>query len=145
MEDGIKLALATLTGIALFRSAFEGQPPLPPSMGPLPAVSRSEEGQFELLWEDKELGRVVLEGQRRTRLLPPPVEEVLAGLSRRWVRFLIDEASSGSGTGTAILWVRADAVKKVSPSSTWAFHQGEPKRTSTLILFSGRHISGVLP
>lgn len=144
MEDGIKLALATLTGLALLRSASEGGHASPTSMGPLPAIGRSEEGQFELLWADDESGRSVLEGPSRTRLVPMTVGEVLAGLSQEWTRYLVDEASSGSGTGTGVLWVRRGAVRKVTPSSIWAYHRGEPKRTSVLHLLSGRQIVGVL-
>ncbi len=144
MDDPIKIAIATLTGIALFRGMSESRGPLAPSMGPLPAVSRAEEGQFELLWVDEQ-GRAVLEGPKRTRVVPMSIDEALAGLSRRWNRYLIDEASSGSGAGTALLWVRADAISKVTQSSTWAFHRGEPRRTSILHLRSGRQIVGVMP
>lgn len=144
MEDGIKLALATLTGLALFRSMTESKPEPERSLGPLRVVEPSEEMQFELLWVDPE-GRAVLEGPRRTRLVPVSIDRVLMGLSRTWVRYLVDEASTGSGTGTAELWICKDAIKKQIQSSTWAFHRGRPLRTTTVVLFSGRSIVGVLP
>lgn len=144
MEDGIKLALATLTGLALFRSMAESRAEVEPSLGPFRPVAPSEEGEFELLWVDAE-GRSVLEGPKRTRLVPMPVGRVLMGLSRTWVYFLIDEASTGSGTGTAELWICKDAISKTVPSSTWAFHRGRPLRTNKVLLRSGRSIVGVLP
>lgn len=145
MDNFLKITVAALTGLALFRSSglAPSQSPLE-TLGRLPPVDRLEEVDFELLWVDAS-GLVVLEGPKRTRIVPMPLQEALLGLSQEWTKHLIDESSIGAGTGTAELWIKKSAIKLSRPTSTWAFRGGAPVRTLKVVLHSGRHLWGVLP
>jgi hypothetical protein len=145
VEHTLKIAVAALTGLALLRSSGSvyPQPPLE-TLGYLPPIDSLEEKDFEMLWVDSS-GLVVIEGPKRTRIVPMKLQEALRGLPSEWAKYSIDESSIGAGAGTGEVWIRKSAIKTSKPTSTWAFRSGAPVRTLKVVLRSGRHLWGVLP